>query len=107
MENIEEKTKKENKKANQASENEIVLTEDVGEVSNSEEGRANKREGTRSLIALVYVIGYLGIVVGVLVIGVSTSFELSGYKDLLLAVSGILSGPLGFIIGYYFKSNKE
>lgn len=43
----------------------------------------------------------------VLGIGVVTKIELDGYKDLLLAVSGILSGPLGFIIGYYFKSNKE
>ena len=81
---------------------------DVGEAINSSvEKRADKREDTRSTIALVYVIGYLIVVAGVLIIGVSTKLELSGYKDLLLAVSGILSGPLGFIIGYYFKSNKE
>lgn len=86
---------------------EKILKEGVGEVSGFAESRANKREGTRSWIALVYVVGYLLIVASVLVIGVSTKFELSGYKDLLLAVSGILSGPLGFIIGYYFKSNKE
>ena len=95
------------KEAKQKLENVVILDDDIGEVSSSEEGRANKREGTRSLIALVYVIGYLFIVVSVLVIGVATHFELTGYKDLLLAVSGILSGPLGFIIGYYFKSNKE
>lgn len=103
MENIE---KKSDDVVEQIRENEAVLGEDIGQVSGSEESRANKREDTRSLIALVYVIGYLAIVAAVLAIGVFTHFELSGYKDLLLAVSGILSGPLGFIIGYYFKSNK-
>lgn len=88
--------------------NEEVLKEDTGETGNqSQQRRADRREGTRSYIALAYVIGYLLIVASVLLIGVTTKFELSGYKDLLLAVSGILSGPLGFIIGYYFKSNKE
>jgi hypothetical protein len=88
--------------------NNEILKEDTGEAINlSAQKRADKREGTRSYIALVYVIGYLFIVFGVLVIGVFKNFELTGYKDLLLAVSGILSGPLGFIIGYYFKSNKE
>lgn len=83
-----------------------ILKKDTGEVGNLAESRANKREGTRSWIALIYVIGYLVIVASVLIIGVLNKFELSGYKDLLLAVSGILSGPLGFIIGYYFKANE-
>lgn len=70
--------------------------------------RAEKREGTRSSIALFYVIGYLAIIAFVLCIATWKNFVISDYKDMLLAVSGILSGPLGFIIGYYFKaSNKE
>ena len=28
-------------------------------------------------------------------------------KFVLVTVSGILSGPLGFIVGYYFKATKE
>ena len=85
-----------------------ILKEDTGDTSDqAQQKRENKREGTRSWIALTYVIGYLMIVAAVLIIGVTVRFDLSGYKDLLLAVSGILSGPLGFIIGYYFKSNKE
>lgn len=89
-------------------ENKEVLKKDTGETSEqSQQRRADKREGTRSYIAMIYVVGYLLVVILVLAIGVYTKFELSGYKDLLLAVSGILSGPLGFIIGYYFKSNKE
>jgi hypothetical protein len=85
-----------------------ILKEDVGDASNqSEQKRADRREGTRSQIAMLYVAGYLAIVISGLIIGYLKNFELTGYKDLLLAVSGILSGPLGFIIGYYFKSSKE
>jgi len=61
------------------------------------------REHTRSKIALYYVVGYLGIIVIVLAIAAYKGFDVTDYKDMLLAVSGILSGPLGFIIGYYFK----
>ncbi len=87
--------------------NKKILLEDTGEVGGSSDSRANKREGTRSVIALIYVIGYLIIVISVIVTGIFKNFELTGYKDLLLAVSGILSGPLGFIIGYYFKASKD
>ena len=70
--------------------------------------RAEKREGTRSSIALFYVIGYLVIIAGVLVMSAFKNYTISDNKDMLLAISGILSGPLGFIIGYYFKTaNKE
>lgn len=35
------------------------------------------------------------------------TFSVDEYKDMLVTVSGILSGPLGFIVGYYFKASKE
>lgn len=70
--------------------------------------RAEKREGTRSSIALFYVIGYLVIIAGVLIMSAVKDYTIGDNKDMLLAISGILSGPLGFIIGYYFKAaNKE
>ena len=69
--------------------------------------RAEKREGTRSSIALFYVIGYLAIIAGVLIMSAIKDFTISDNKDMLLAVSGILSGPLGFIIGYYFKAASK
>lgn len=62
------------------------------------------REHTRSKIALYYVLGYLSIIVVVLGISAYKGFSIDDYKDMLLAVSGVLSGPLGFIIGYYFKA---
>ena len=70
-------------------------------------GRAEKREDTRSKIALYYVIGFLSIVAFILIIFARNGLAVSDTRDLLLAVSGILSGPLGFIIGYYFKSYSE
>ena len=33
--------------------------------------------------------------------------QVADVKDMLVAISGVLSGPLGFIIGYYFKASKE
>ncbi len=61
------------------------------------------REHTRSKIALYYVLGYLFIIIMVIWLGLWTKFTVTDYKDMLLAISGILSGPLGFIIGFYFK----
>ena len=28
-------------------------------------------------------------------------------RDVLLAVSGISSGPIGFVVGYYFKGSEN
>lgn len=71
------------------------------------EQRATKRESTRSYIALIYVIAYLAIVAAALSISTLKEYSIQDNKDLLLAISGILSGPLGFIIGYYFKASSE
>lgn len=64
-------------------------------------------ETTRSKIAKIYVIGYLLIISGVLIGGFYKNSSVDENKDILLAISGILSGPLGFIIGYYFKASKD
>jgi hypothetical protein len=65
--------------------------------------RAEKREGTRSTIAQYFIFAYIGIVVALLVL--TTFFNLASetVKDFLLAVGS----PLGFIIGYYFKSTDS
>lgn len=70
--------------------------------------RAEKREDTRSKIALYYVCGFLAIIAFALGIGLFyKGLTVNDTRDLLLGISGILSGPLGFIIGYYFKSHAE
>lgn len=71
------------------------------------EGRANKREGTRSQIALYYVLGFLFIICLCFIISGLQKLTVKDTQDLLIAVSGILSGPLGFIIGYYFKAHDK
>lgn len=72
-------------------------------VDQSQIKRAEKQEDTRSFIANVFVIGYL-IALGVLII-LATFFKLTSdsVKDFLLAIGS----PLGFIIGFYFKSSSE
>lgn len=69
--------------------------------------RAEKREGTRSQIALYYVVGFLILIFCALVLFYVKNLVVNDLRDLLLALSGILSGPLGFIIGYYFKSHSD
>jgi len=71
----------------------------------SQVNRAEKREDTRSSIALSYVIGYLILVLVILIRGFWLG--INDLKDLLVTLSGILSGPLGFIVGYYFKSESN
>ena len=81
--------------------------QETGETSESDQKLINKIEGTRSQIAQLYVSGFLVAIGIALLIGYKKNFDLTGYKDLLLAISGVLSGPLGFIIGYYFKSSQD
>ncbi len=63
-----------------------------------------RRETTRSKIANFYVIAFFSTIGITFLLGACNQFEVKDYRDMLITVSGILSGPLGFIIGYYFKS---
>lgn len=73
----------------------------------SPKGNSDPKETTRSTIAKIYVIAYFLVVLLVFITGWLKCFEVEGYKDMLISVSGVLSGPLGFIVGYYFKASKE
>jgi len=61
----------------------------------------------RNQIASRYVYSFLGIIAFYVVVGLWNKYDTDQLKDGLLAISGVLSGPLGFIIGYYFKTNTE
>lgn len=81
---------------------------DVGRAEDSDQKKEKeKREITRSWIGTIYVCGYLLIIMSGLIIGCRKNFSIFDYKDILLTISAVLSGPLGFIIGYYFKAAKE
>lgn len=69
--------------------------------------RAEKREGTRSKIALYYVLGFLFVILVAFIVSGIQRYDINDTRDLLVTISGILSGPLGFIIGYYFKSHSD
>lgn len=67
------------------------------------------KENTRSKIASTYIWGFF-IVIGISLIICCLDCakgRVKEYSDLLITISGILSGPLGFIIGYYFKSGDK
>jgi ABC-type multidrug transport system permease subunit len=75
--------------------------EEVDAVTLSGVKRAEKQEGTRSLIASIFVAGYF--VILILLISLSAAHKLEGNvsQNYLLAIGS----PLGFIIGFYFKSS--
>lgn len=81
---------------------EIKRADDTDENSNS-----RKKESTRTFIAQLYVWAFFATILLVFVTGWCNCFKVEDYKDMLIAVSGTLSGPLGFIVGYYFKASKE
>jgi hypothetical protein len=68
---------------------------------------AIRREDARYKIALYYVCGFILIFFYAMTIAFINKMQTSELTDLLVSISGILSGPLGFIIGYYFKSSTD
>lgn len=83
-------------------ESEVKVDENL--TSDSTEGR---REGTRSRIAVIYIYAFFGTIAFTFIIGLIKCFSVKDFIDFLIAVSGVLSGPLGFIIGYYFKAGES
>ena len=94
----------------ESSEESIKTTSDAKSVlleSKSEDSPEGKRENTRSKIAHFYVYAFFGTILLSFIVGLINCFSVKDYGDLLITVSGILSGPLGFIIGYYFKASSR
>lgn len=82
-------------------ENEVNINTDKNTSSDA------RKETTRTYIAQLYVWAFFIVLGIVFVIGAIKCFTVDEYKDMLVTVSGVLSGPLGFIVGYYFKASKE
>ena len=82
----------------------------IAEAEKSEinpKGSSDPKENTRSTIAKIYVYAFFGVISIVLIAGFLKGFKVNEFKDMLVTISGVLSGPLGFIVGYYFKASKE
>lgn len=65
------------------------------------------RETVRSKIGMFYIKAFVYIIAAALFASLICCYTITETKDLLLAISGILSGPLGFIIGFYFKEGSQ
>lgn len=80
-------------------------SEDTGAGLLDQKGPA--REHTRSKMAILYVLGFFGIIFMCFAYAINVNASLVELKDTLVAVIGALSGTLGFIVGYYYKSAQE
>lgn len=65
------------------------------------------QEHTRSKMAMLFVLGFFGIIFMCFAYAIKVEATLADLKDTLVAIIGALSGTLGFIVGYYYKSTLE
>lgn len=77
-----------------------------GDVSQEDE-KPEHREHTRSKMALLFVLGFFSILFLCIAYAVKVGASLNELKDILVVIIGALSGTLGFIVGFYYKSIKE
>lgn len=80
-------------------------TEETGAGLLDQKGPA--QEHTRSKMAMLFVLGFFGIIFMCFVYAIKVEATLADLKDTLVAIIGALSGTLGFIVGYYYKSTLE
>lgn len=93
------------KNANKVTNNKEKQSSTVQFTSGTAESDAPQKDTVREKLANFYVKGYIFIIAGVLFVLLLGCYTINDIKDLLLALSGVLSGPLGFIIGFYFKED--
>lgn len=71
-----------------------------------------KQEDTRGRIAQYFIIGFFICIIGVGIAALVIETQdgksrIDNLREAVLTISGVLSGPLGFIIGYYFRKSEE
>lgn len=73
------------------------------------------KDKTRSSIAYAFTIAYF-LLIGTALVGVPIYNRwvihedpqlVLNVKDVLLVISGVISGPFGFVLGYYFKGSEK
>lgn len=66
------------------------------------------REDARGRVATIFVVGFFFVLLaGIIVAALDGTDRVGSVTSIMLAISGILSGPLGFVIGYYFRSQEN
>lgn len=93
-------------KVNSAETPDVPDTHTGGDVSEEDE-KPEHREHTRSKMALLFVLGFFSILFLCIAYAIKVKASLNELKDILVAIIGALSGTLGFIVGFYYKSIKE
>lgn len=85
--------------------------EKTEEISNILDDSKPTKDTTRKTLASIFVYGFFGVIVLCFFFCFFYNYAFCDckidLKDLLLTVAGILSGPLGFVFGYYFKNEEE
>lgn len=67
-----------------------------------------KKETARERLAIVFVIGlFIIITIGMVLGYLGDSEKVENITRIVISISGVLTGPLGFIIGYYFRKQEE
>jgi hypothetical protein len=71
----------------------------------------HKREQTRGHLATIFILGFFFMLASgglfIALSGDSTEIKVKLLQDVFLVISGVLSGPLGFVVGYYFRKQEE
>ena len=80
---------------------------DVGGNTSGGVDASKNKENTRSTMALLFALGFFAILFLCFVYAIKVDASLLDLKDTLIAIIGSLSGILGFIVGYYYKSSIE
>lgn len=65
------------------------------------------KERTRSTMALLFALGFFALLFLCFAYAIKAGSTLNELKEALVAIIGSLSGILGFIVGYYYKSSQE
>lgn len=77
--------------------------QNTNDVATRKDG-SEKREHTRSTMAILFVLGFFAILFLCFVYAIVVDATLGELKDALIGIAGALSGTLGFIVGFYYKS---
>jgi hypothetical protein len=85
----------------------IEQNQDDQDLGDNVDGKEHGKEHTRSKVAILFVLGFFAVIFLGFAYAVKVNASLSELKDTLIALIGALSGTLGFIVGYYYKSSQE
>lgn len=62
------------------------------------------KEKNANKIAVYFVLGYFLFLFSILAIGYFRQWEVDSFKEIFIATTALLSSPLSFILGYFFKN---